>query len=81
MKKKIFFKSFRIPLFIIGILSIGWGAVLDTPVYALGPFLRINVAPSNISFNIVDRETGRILFRKSRSNCCFPTYPRLGGYY
>ncbi|NLW48077.1 MAG: hypothetical protein GXY86_12190 [Firmicutes bacterium] len=56
MKKRTFFKNLRIPLLIIGMLTIGWGAVSDTPVYALGPFLRINVTPSNISFTVVDAE-------------------------
>ena len=56
MKKTVFFKNFRLSLFIMGLLIIGWGSLSGTPVYALGPFLRINVTPSNISFNIVDAE-------------------------
>lgn len=56
MKKRASFKNFRISLFIIGLLIISWGSIFNTPVYAVGPFLRINVTPSNISFNIVDAE-------------------------
>jgi hypothetical protein len=56
MKKRVSFKNFRISIFIIGLLIISWGFIFKTPVYAIGPWLRINVTPSNISFNIVDAE-------------------------
>lgn len=56
MKKQLFFKNYRISIFIVGLLIISWGSVFMTPAYAIGPFLRLNVTPSNISFNIVDAE-------------------------
>lgn len=56
MKKRVFFSNLRLSLFIIGLLIASWGSVFNMPVYAVGPHLKINVTPSNISFNIVDAE-------------------------
>ncbi len=56
MLNKSFFKNLKLTVVIIGLFLINFGAVLEMPVYALGPFLRINVTPSNISFNIADSE-------------------------
>lgn len=56
MEKQILFKNIKVALLIIGLFLISFSSLLNMPVYALGPFLRINVTPSNISFNIVDAE-------------------------
>lgn len=49
-------KSVKVVILVMGLLLISIGSRVNMPVYALGPFLRINVTPSNISFNIIDAE-------------------------
>lgn len=49
-------KSLKVIVLVIGLFLISIGSNTNLPVYALGPFLRINVTPSNISFNIADAE-------------------------
>ncbi len=56
MKNRIIFKNLKVSIFIIGLLIVSSSSLFKMPVYALGPFLRINVTPSNISFNIVNAE-------------------------
>ncbi|NLY74974.1 MAG: hypothetical protein GX075_06690 [Firmicutes bacterium] len=56
MKKQKKVNSFRKAVLIAGLLLIGFGSQFNQPVNALGPFLRINVTPSNVSFKIVDAE-------------------------
>lgn len=55
MRNKYIFKNLMV-IIIIGLFFINFGTMLNMPVYALGPFLKINVTPSNISFNIVNAE-------------------------
>jgi len=49
-------KTLKVIALVIGLLFISIGSKTNMPVYALGPFLRINVTPSNISFNIIDAQ-------------------------
>ena len=49
-------KLIKVAVLVIGIFFISIFSQSNMPTYALGPFLRINVTPSNISFNIVDAE-------------------------
>lgn len=46
----------KVAILVSGLFFISFFPKSKMPVYALGPFLRINVTPSNISFNIVDAE-------------------------
>lgn len=55
MRKRFIFKI-KLAILIIGLFLFSFISMLKMPVYALGPFLRLNVTPSNISFNIVDAE-------------------------
>jgi hypothetical protein len=56
MKSKKVSSNFKVVIVVIGLFFISIGSKGNMPVYALGPFLRINVTPSNISFNIFDAE-------------------------
>lgn len=56
MKKQTLFKKLRILVFMMGLFLLSNLSVFKMPIYALGPFLKINVTPSNISFNIADAE-------------------------
>ncbi len=56
MKIKRKLRSLKVVIIVIGLFLIITASKLNMPIYALGPFLRLNVTPSNISFNIVDAE-------------------------
>ena len=59
MKFKINLRTLKVRFLVIMLLLIIIGSKANLPVYALGPFLRINVTPSNISFNIADAEEAK----------------------
>lgn len=68
MKFSLDLKTLKVRVLVIGLLLIliSIGSQENLPVYALGPFLRINVTPSNISFNIADAEESKEFYLGSQ---------------
>lgn len=62
MKKRILIKKLKILVFMIGLFFLSNLSIFQMPIYALGPFLKINVTPANISFTIADAEEPELYY-------------------